>query len=547
MLAAMALTTSHFPPDTSEPVLDTTVGGILREAAAAVPDAVALVEGAPDPSARRRWTYAELLDSAERAAFALRSRFEPGEQVAIWAPNIPEWVVVEFAAALAGVTLVTVNPAYKPAEVRYVLTQSNSSGLLMVPEFRGNPMAATLASVRGELPALREVVDLTGFEEFLASGDAFAAAGGTLPDVTPDDPVQIQYTSGTTGFPKGARLAHRAITNNARLCMGRLDFGPDDAWVNPMPMFHTAGCVVATLGPVQARGRIVIAPWFDPALFFDLVEQEGGSATLLVPTMLLACLEHPAFGQRDLRNLRRVVSGGATVPADLVRRVEKEMGVTFDIVFGQTESGPVITQTFPTDAPEDTAGTLGRPLPQTEVSIRSVGSDEVVPIGEVGEICTRGYLVMQGYFEMPEATAAAISADGWLRTGDLGTMDERGYCRIAGRVKDMIIRGGENIYPREIEALLFGHPAVADVAVVGIPDDRWGETVAAFIRPSAGAAVEVADLFDFCREHMAAFKTPRTWVVVDQFPTTASGKIQKYVLRERLTAGEYPSDAVVVR
>ncbi|HKN91761.1 MAG TPA: AMP-binding protein [Acidimicrobiia bacterium] len=543
----MALEISYFPADTSEPVLDTTVGGVLRDAAAEGPDAVALVEGGPDPAVRRRWTYAELLAAAERAALALRSRFEPGEQVAIWAPNIPEWVIVEFGAALAGVTLVTVNPAYKPGEVRYVLGQSKSSGLLMVPEYRGNPMAAALESVRAELPLLREVVDLTRFDEFLASGDAFAAAGGALPEVTPDDPAQIQYTSGTTGFPKGARLAHRAITNNARLCMGRLGFGADDAWVNPMPMFHTAGCVLATLGPVQARGRIVLAPWFEPALFFNLVEQEGGSATLLVPTMLLACLEDPTFPGRDLRSLREVVSGGATVPAELVRRVEKEMGVTFDIVFGQTESGPVITLTFPTDSPEDTAGTLGSPLPQAEVSIRAVAGDEVLPLGEVGEICTRGYLVMQGYFDMPEPTAAAISPDGWLRTGDLGTMDERGYCRIAGRVKDMIIRGGENVYPREIEALLFGHPAVADAAVVGIPDERWGETVAAFVRPAGGAALDVAELFDFCREHMAAFKTPRTWVVVDQFPTTASGKIQKYVLRERLLSGEYPSDAVSTR
>ncbi|HEV7863099.1 MAG TPA: AMP-binding protein [Acidimicrobiia bacterium] len=541
----MALSISHVLPDTSEPVLDTTVGGILRDAAREAPDAVALIEGVADRAGRRRWTYAELLAAAERAALALRSRFEPGEQVAIWAPNIPEWVIVEFGAALAGVTLVTVNPAYKPAEVRYVLTQSQASGLLMVPEFRGNPMAAALESVRAELPALREVVDLTAFDGFLASGDAFAAAGGVLPEVTPDDAAQIQYTSGTTGFPKGARLSHRAITNNARLSMGRIGFGADDTWVNPMPMFHTAGCVVATLGPVQARGRIVLAPWFDPTLFFDLVDEEGGSTTLLVPTMLLACLEHPTFGERDLGTLRSVVSGGATVPAELVRRVEKQMGVTFDIVFGQTESGPVITQTFPSDAPEDTAGTLGRPLPQTEVSIRSVGDDEIVPIGAVGEICTRGYLVMQGYFEMPEATAAAISADGWLRTGDLGTMDERGYCRIAGRVKDMIIRGGENIYPREIEDLLFGHPAVADVAVVGIPDERWGESVVAFVRPAAaGTTAAVGELFDFCREHLASYKTPRTWVVVDQFPTTASGKIQKYVLRERLVGGEFPPEAV---
>ncbi|HVW33996.1 MAG TPA: AMP-binding protein [Acidimicrobiia bacterium] len=543
----MALTVSHVPPDTSEPILETTVGSVLRDAAREAPDRVALVEGVPDAAARRRWTYAELLADAERAAYALRSRFEPGEHVAIWAPNIPEWVILEFGAGLAGVTLVTVNPAYKPPEVRYVLTQSRSSGLLMVPEWRGNPMAEALGSVRAELPNLREVVDLTAFEEFLASGDAHRSGGAKLPEVTPDDPAQIQYTSGTTGFPKGARLAHRAITNNARLSMARMTFGADDVWINPMPMFHTAGCVVATLGPVQARGRIVIAPWFDPTLLFDLIEQERCTASLLVPTMLVATLEHADFPNRDLSSMRSMVSGGATVPAELVRRVEKEMGVAFDIVFGQTESGPVISQTMPSDSPEDTAGTLGRPLPQTEVSIRDVGTDAILPIGEVGEICTRGYLVMQGYFEMPEATAAAISDDGWLRTGDLGTMDERGYTRIAGRVKDMIIRGGENIYPREIEDLLFGHPAIAEVAVVGVGDEKWGETVAAFLRPVAGATIDVNELFDFCREHLAAFKTPRTWVVVDQFPTTASGKIQKYVLRDRLEGGAFPADAVTTR
>ncbi|HEY4411175.1 MAG TPA: AMP-binding protein, partial [Acidimicrobiia bacterium] len=480
----MLLTTSHLPADTSEPVLDTTVGGVLRAAAAEAPDLVALVEGVADPAARRRWTYAELLSDAERAAQAFLARFEPGEHVAIWAPNIPEWTIAAFGAALAGLTLVTLNPAYKASELRYVLDQSQAAGLLMVSEFRGNPMAEAFASVRPELPGVREVVDLARFAEFLDSGDVPAE----LPEVLPDDPAQIQYTSGTTGFPKGALLRHRAITNNARLCMNRLGFGPGDAWVNAMPLFHTAGCVVSTLGPIQARGRIILVPWFDPGLFFDLVEQEGGTASLLVPTMLVACLEHDSFPKRDLSSLRSVLSGGATIPADLVRRVEKEMGVSFDILFGQTESGPVITQTHPTDSPEDTAETLGRPLPMTEVSIRDVETNEVVALDAVGEICTRGYLVMQGYFNMPDATASAIDAGGWLHTGDLGTMDERGYCRITGRVKDMIIRGGENIYPREIEDLLFGHPAVADVAVVGIPDERWGETVAAFVRPATDAA-----------------------------------------------------------
>jgi fatty-acyl-CoA synthase len=535
------LRTSHIPPDTSEPVLDTTVGGVLRAAAAEAPGAVALVEGVADPAVRRRWTYAELLADAERAAQALLVRFEPGEHVALWAPNIPEWTIAAFGAALAGLTLVTLNPAYKANELRYVLEQSHAAGLLMVPEFRGNPMAEALASVRSELPGVREVVDLTRFDEFLGSGEAPV----DLPEVHPDDPAQIQYTSGTTGFPKGALLRHRAITNNARLCMARVGFGPGDAWVNPMPLFHTAGCVVSTLGPIQARGRIVLVPWFDPALFFDLVEQEGGSATLLVPTMLVACLEHESFPTRDLASLRSVLCGGATIPAELVRRVEKEMGVSFDILFGQTESGPVITQTHAVDSTEDKAETLGRPLPRTEVSIRDVTTNEVVPLDAVGEICTRGYLVMQGYFNLPDATAAAIDADGWLHTGDLGAMDERGYCRITGRVKDMIIRGGENIYPREIEDLLFGHPAVADVAVVGIPDGLWGETVAAFVRPAAGAGhLDSAALFQFCRESLAAYKTPRTWVVVDQYPTTPSGKVQKYVLRERLLGGDYPPEAV---
>jgi fatty-acyl-CoA synthase len=529
MVVASTNSLSYFPADTSEAVLETTVGSILREAAATAANTVALVEGAPEPAARRRWTYVELLDEAERVAHALLARFEPGERIAVWANNIPEWVMLEFGSALAGVTLVTVNPAYRASELNFVLKQSRASGIFLLREYRGNPMASTLDHVRSGLPGLREVVLFSDWVDFVASGSASAE----LPEVRPGDAAQIQYTSGTTGFPKGAVLHHRGITNNARFWARRQGILAGDVLINAMPLFHTAGCVMQTLGAVQAQATHVLAPHFEPGLELELVESEQGTLLFGVPTMLIGMVEHSDFARRHLSHVRSALAGGSIVSPELVRKLESSLGVPVSIVFAQTEASPVITQTRLGDSPEDRAYSLGQPLPRTEVKVVDTGTGETVPHGVIGELCTRGYHVMHGYFDNPEATAAGIDADGWLHTGDLCSMDDRGFCYIEGRLKDMIIRGGENIYPREIEQVLFTHPSVADVAVVGVPDDKWGEQVAAFIRPASGVSPSEEELFAFCREHLSPHKAPRYWEFVDSFPLTPSGKIQKFVLRER--------------
>jgi fatty-acyl-CoA synthase len=528
----MTVSTSYWPADRSQPVLDLTVGDALREAAAAAPRTTALVQGAVDPAARRRWSYAELLEASERAARALLGRFAPGDRVAVWANNIPEWVMLELAAGLAGITIVTVNPALRPQELAYVLGQSQADGIFLIPAYRASPMAEMVQQVRRDLPALREVVSFDGWEAFCAE----AAPDRVLPVVSPDAAAQIQYTSGTTGFPKGAVLHHRGVVNNARLYTARMGLGPGSIFLSAMPLFHTAGCVMSVLGAVVTRGTLILPPYFDPSLMLELVAAERPGILLGAPTMFIMMLDHPDLATTDMSSVRHILTGGAVVPPALVGRVEAEFGAPLSIVFAQTEASPVITQTTPQDTAEDRAHTLGRPLPQTEVKIVDAASGQTVAPGVIGELCTRGYHVMTGYFQDPAKTAAAIDADGWLHTGDLASMDERGYCQIGGRLKDMIIRGGENIYPREIEQVLFEHPTVADVAVVGVPDAKWGEQVAAFVRPAPGRTPDPEELFAYCREHLAPHKTPRYWTVLEEFPQTASGKIQKFVLRERFVA-----------
>ena len=523
------MTTSYWPADASQAVLETTVGGVLRAAAAAAPDRLAMVGGVPDPGDRKRWSYAELLAEAEQAARALTAQFAPGERVAVWAPNLPEWVVLEYAAALAGLVLVTVNPALRPAELAYVLGQSGAAGIFLVPEYR-SPMAKFLEEVRPDVPTLRQAVFFTEWAEFLATAPPAGAA--ILPEVHADDIAQIQYTSGTTGFPKGAELHHRGLTNNARFYAERLGLQAGETYVNPMPLFHTAGCAMGVLGACQSLAVLVPVLAFDPALVLELLETEGAEAFVGVPTMMIAMLEHPDMATRDLSSLRVAVSGGSPVPAGLVRRVEERLGVRFSIVFGTTECSPLVTQVRP-DAPLDRrAETLGTPLPQTEIKVADLVTGEPVLPGELGELCARGYLVMHGYHDAPEATAQAIDASGWYHTGDLASMDADGYLRIEGRLKDMIIRGGENIYPREIEDVLFAHPAVAEVAVVGVPDEKWGEVVAAYMRVAPGQSEPSPDeLRAYCREQLAPYKCPLHWVFVEEFPLTPSGKIQKFKLQ----------------
>ncbi len=511
-------------------VRDLTLGGLLEEAAGAAPDQLALF-GTRDP---RRWTYAELLADAQALARVLQRRYEPGERVAIWGQNVPEWVVAEFAVAIAGLVVVTVNPNFTDDEAAYVLSQSHACGVIASSAYRGRDLAAISTELQARCPTVREIIELQAL-------DALVAAGRSIDDelrtVGPDDLVMIQYTSGTTGFPKGAMLHHRGIANNGHHTMDRNGVRSGDALLGVMPLFHTGGSVLAVLGAVAIRGTLVLVEEFEPGHVLDVMEEHRVTAMLGVPTMLLAMLEHPTYGSRDLSSVRVITSGGSTVPAPMVQRFESELGAPFTIVFGQTEMSPVATMTRPDDTIEDKAGTLGQPMPWVEVKLVDA-SGATVPIGEPGEFCARGYLTMLGYHEMPEATAETIDADGWLHSGDLCTMDERGYCSIVGRLKDMIIRGGENIYPREIEECLFRHDAVADVAVVGLPDERWGEVVAAFVRPAAGTAPTVAELRTWTRDHLAAHKTPVHWLRVEEFPLTGSGKVQKFRLVEQWASGD---------
>jgi fatty-acyl-CoA synthase len=528
----MALSSSMMPADTSQPVLETTVGDVLREAAELDPDGIGLVSCPGAADACRRLRFAELLEESEAVARALLERFEPGEHVAVWAPNLPEWILLQFGMGLAGLVLVPLNPAYREAELRYALQQSKAAGIFHVPEFRGSPMGDWVSAVQSQCPSLRSTFSLADWGDFRASG----SAERELPMVSPDDPVQIQYTSGTTGLPKGATLHHRGLTNNGRFVVSSLGTQAGEAYLNPAPLFHVAGCVVGVLGALACRAPLVQPVAFDPGVALELIEKEEVTTMGGVPTMLIAMMEHPDFKKRDLSSLRTVGIGGATVPAELVRRIEETLGIDLIVLFGQTEASCSIMKTRPDDSAKDKAETIGLPLPQTEVQIVDPDSGQVVAPGVSGEICARGYGVMLGYYDNPEATAITIDAEGWLHTGDLGTMDDRGYCKIVGRIKDMIIRGGENIYPREIEEVLFTHPAVGDVAVVGVSDEKWGERVVAFVRlaPEGRAGAEEAEELEaFVRARLARHKTPHEWFFLDEFPMTASGKVQKFALRER--------------
>jgi fatty-acyl-CoA synthase len=531
----ISLEHSHFPAQADDKVLSTTITSILAAAAKESPHAEALAEAKSDGQIGRRWTFGSLADDVGKLATALHARFEPGEPIAIWAPNIPEWVLVEFAAAQAGLTLVTVNPAYQSKELAFVLRQSRAAGLLLTKEHRGNPMAEIARRVCAEIPLVRHVINLEEHEALPRSPSDIAV----LPTVEPGDPAQIQYTSGTTGFPKGAVLSHRGLTNNARLTLNRMGVREGDTYLNFMPMFHTAGCSIAVLGSIQKRARLILARQFDGATMNAIIEGEKVTLTMGVPTMLIGMLEALDRTPRDVSSLRAAISGGAMVPPELVRRFQDRFGCKLEIVYGQTETSPVVTQTRFDDSFSDQTETIGQPLPCTALSIRSLETNLAMPVDEIGEICTRGYCNMIEYNDNPEATAKAIDNGGWLHTGDLGTMDSRGYLRVTGRVKDMIIRGGENLFPAEIENVLLEHPAIAEVAVVGVPDEKWGEIAVCFLRVAEGAAPSRGELIAHCRRELAAPKTPTHWIRVIGFPMTASGKIQKFALREKYLAGEF--------
>ena len=530
------LSESLIPAQADDTVLENTVGALLRRVARQHPEAPALVEVEPDGQKSRRWTYAELLADSEKLALTLSSRFDPGERITVWAPNIPEWLVMEYACALAGLVLVTANPSYQAKELAYVLEQSGSVALFRVASYRGNPMVEIAEHAVAGLDAVREIVDMEDPEAMYRPGDQVSG----LPVVRPEDAAQIQYTSGTTGFPKGAVLSHRSLTNNARFYAQRAGTTIDSSWSNFMPMFHTSGCGMVSLGCLQFACRMLLVKLFDPAAILRLIESEKVTAFLGVPTMLVALLESIRHEPRDVSSVDMVVSGGAMVAPELVRNVRETFGCRFETVYGQTETSPLITQHHHDDVLDDICNTVGQPMPRTTVSIRSVKHNQVVPIDSIGEICVQGYCNMIGYHGNPSATRETIDESGWLHTGDLGAMDSRGYVRVTGRVKEMIIRGGENLFPTEIENVLLEHPSVAEVAVVGLPDDKWGEIVACFARSEPGKSVDREVLHAYCREHLSPQKTPQVWCQVDTFPLTGSGKIQKFALRDGYLAGKYP-------
>ncbi len=530
------LETAHFPALEIGEIRDTTVGDLLREAADRAPDRIALKEMNLEGKIDRGWTYAELLADSERLARALLSRHKPGERIAVWSYNNPEWVLLEMAAGLAGLTLVTVNPSFQPREVKFVLEQSRSVALYAVESYRGNNMGDTARALAAEIPAIRDHIDMLDHDALFAGADD----GADLPSVDPMDAAQIQYTSGTTGFPKGAVLHHRGLTNNAFLHHDRFGFREGDVYINFMPMFHTGGCGVGALGTLSKAGTMIVVAIFDPGAVNAVIEAEKVTHFLGVPTMLVGMLEANKARPSDLSSVRGITSGGSMVAPELVKQVQAVFGCNVQIIYGQTECCPLLTMVWGDDSLEDATQTVGQPVPHTEMAILDTETNQVKAIGEIGEICARGYMKMLGYNDNPEATGKCIDAEGWLHTGDLGTMDARGYVKVTGRVKEMIIRGGENLFPAEIENAMLEHPNVAEVAVVGVPDDKWGEIVACFIRAEGGKP-EKADLVAHCRERLSPQKTPAHWVYVSEWPLTGSGKIQKFVLRDQFVEGQHVS------
>ena len=527
------LETSLWPAEPGE-VRDVTVCQLLYHAADTVPGRVALVDCVADPARRRQWTYAEFVAEAQRAARALLTQFQPGDRIALWAPNSAEWIILQQGISLAGMVLVALNPAYRAREMQFTLTQSGAAGLFFVEEHRGFNMRELAGQLRSGLPGLRTVVSLDDWDAFVALGDDATP----LPGVKPHDMIQVQYTSGTTGFPRGAMLHHMGLVNEATFVAERAGMSDGGVYINAMPMYHIGGGAVTSFGAWAKRGTFVILPGFSPATILEAFETYRGTHTLVVPTMLIAMLDHPDLRTRDLSSLQTILSGASAVSASLVRRTIAALDCQFSILFGQTEAHGVVSQTRVTDSPEDQANTVGQPLPQLEMKIADMLTGEPVPLEEQGEICVRGYQAMRGYYEMPKETAATIDGDGWLHMGDIGSMDARGFLKVTGRVRDMIIRGGMNLYPAEIEAALQDHPAVETAAVIGIPDERWGEQVGAVLRVRAGHdRPGIAELTEFLRGQLAPHKCPVYWSFTDAMPMTPSGKIQKFLLRDQAAQG----------
>jgi fatty-acyl-CoA synthase len=533
--------------------INLTFGGLLDDMARRFPNTEALVY----PERGLRYTYREFNEVCRRVAKGLlKLGIRKGDNVSIWAYNVPEWVIVQFATAKIGAVLVTVNTSYKSAELDYILQQSDSSAIFLVNSFKDTDYVRTLCEVVPELPSskpgnlqsarmpfLKRVVfigdktpaGMINFGSIAEMGDQvsdaeFAAVEASL---NCHETINMMYTSGTTGFPKGVMLTHHNLINNGFHIGECMRFTEKDRLCIPVPFFHCFGSVLAVMASVTHATTMVPVEIFDPLKVLQTVEKERCTAVHGVPTMFIAELEHPEFSKFDLSSLRTGIMAGSVCPIEVMKRVVKDMHMSdITIVFGQTESSPGITQSRTDDPIELRVATVGRALPGAEVKIIDIETGATLPPGKQGELCARGYMVMKGYYKMPEETAKVVDVDGWLHTGDLAIMDENGYCKITGRIKQIIIRGGENIYPKEIEEFLYTHPKVSDIQVYGVPDRKYGEQVMAAIVLKKGVEMTEDEVKEFCKGKIANYKIPRYVKFVDGYPMTASGKIQKFKLRE---------------
>jgi fatty-acyl-CoA synthase len=519
------------------PLLGETIGQNLLRTVATYGDREAVVECATG----RRWTYAEFGADVDVLARGLMARgIAKGDRVGIWAPNCAEWPLTQFAAARIGAILVNINPAYRTHELGYALNQSGVKLLISATEFKTSDYRAMVDEVRGDCAALAEVVYIGTPDWDALVGGASGITAQQLEDraheLSFDDPINIQYTSGTTGFPKGATLSHHNILNNGHFVTETMGFSPADRLCIPVPFYHCFGMVMANLGCATHGSCMVIpAPGFDPAATLKAVQDERCTALYGVPTMFIAELGLPDFGSYDLSSLRTGVMAGSLCPIEVMKRCMSDMHMTeVAICYGMTETSPVSTQTRRDDDLDRRTSTVGRVLPHVEVKLVDPATGLVVPRGEPGELCTRGYSVMLGYWDEPDKTAEAIDAARWMHTGDLAVMRDDGYLNIVGRIKDLVIRGGENIYPREVEEFLYTHPDIADVQVIGVPDDRYGEELCAWIKLREGAPeLDAEGVREFAAGKLAHYKIPRYVLLVDEFPMTVTGKIRKVEMREK--------------
>jgi len=517
------------------PLLGDTIGENFDAAVSRFPDRLALV----DVPAGRRWSYAELAAEVDALALGLLAAgVGVGDRVGIWAPNCAEWVFTQYATAKIGAILVNINPAYRTSELEFVLNQSGAKLLVAAQRLKTSDYAAMIAEVRPRCAALQQVV-LLGTGEWAALLETGRGADrGALDaiELSADDPINIQYTSGTTGFPKGATLSHHNILNNGYFVGALCHYTHEDRICIPVPFYHCFGMVMGNLAATSHGAAMVIpAPSFDPVATLEAVQAERCTSLYGVPTMFIAELAVPDFGRFDLSSLRTGIMAGSPCPVEVMKQVIDRMGMSeVSICYGMTETSPVSTQTRADDSVERRVATVGRAGPHIEVKVIDSATGRAVPRGIPGELCTRGYSVMLGYWRQPDKTAEVIDAARWMHTGDLAVMDDDGYLSITGRIKDMVIRGGENIYPREVEEFLYTHPDILDAQVIGVPDAKYGEELMAWVRMRPGAAPLTAEaLREFCLGKLAHYKIPRYVHITDEFPMTVTGKVRKVEMRER--------------